>query len=156
MIEVEISGVKTYRFTSLVLDLNGTITLDGQVSEGVPERLEHLDSLIQIYILTADTLGKARELPLPGNTRLQIISPGNENAQKCEFVRQLGSDETVAVGAGANDSLMLKEAALGICVMGPEGTAVTTMQNADVLVPDINDALDLLLKKERLVATLRR
>ncbi|MBN2239637.1 MAG: HAD hydrolase family protein [Dehalococcoidales bacterium] len=155
MIEVTIPGKGKFEFRNLVLDLNGTITLDGELIEGVPERLALLDSLLDIYIVTADTLGKAKDLAVPSNTRLKIINPGNEGYQKLEFIWKLGSNETAAIGAGYNDSQMLREAALGICVVSPEGTSAETLQNCDILVPDINAALDLLIKKDRLTATLR-
>lgn len=61
----------------------------------------------------------------------------------------------VAVGNGANDARMLERAALGIAVLGPEGLALSCLQAADVVVPDILAALDLLLFPRRLVATLR-
>jgi soluble P-type ATPase len=49
----------------------------------------------------------------------------------------------------------LKEAALGIAVLGDEGLSVSAMQNADLVVKNISDALDLFLKPKRLTATLR-
>ena len=51
---------------------------------------------------------------------------------------------------------MLERAALGIAVLGPEGVAGITLQKADVVVPDIRSALELLLYPKRLIATLRR
>jgi soluble P-type ATPase len=51
---------------------------------------------------------------------------------------------------------MLKAAALGICILSPEGTAIETMLNADIVVPDIQNAFELLDKPLRLVATLRK
>ena len=51
---------------------------------------------------------------------------------------------------------MLECAALGIAIMGPEGVAGITLQKADVVVPDIRSALELLLYPKRLIATLRR
>ena len=50
---------------------------------------------------------------------------------------------------------MLQEAALGIAVLGPEGLAAEALLAADVVVASIEDALDLLLRPHRLVATLR-
>jgi len=61
----------------------------------------------------------------------------------------------VAIGNGANDAAMLQEAALGIAVLGPEGLAAEALLAADVVVASIEDALDLLLRPHRLVATLR-
>jgi len=51
---------------------------------------------------------------------------------------------------------MLKAAALGLCVMSQEGAAVETLLAADLLVPDIFAALDLLDKPLRLIASLRK
>ena len=62
----------------------------------------------------------------------------------------------IAVGQGANDARMLKEAALGICVMSQEGAAVETLLSADIVVPNIFVAFDLLDKPLRIAATLRK
>jgi soluble P-type ATPase len=50
---------------------------------------------------------------------------------------------------------MLKESRLGICVLGPEGTSSEAISNCDLVISNINAALDLLLNPERLIATLR-
>jgi len=44
---------------------------------------------------------------------------------------------------------------LGIAVLGDEGLSVSAMKNADIVVKNISDALDLFLKPKRLMATLR-
>jgi soluble P-type ATPase len=51
---------------------------------------------------------------------------------------------------------MLKAAAVGICVLSPEGAAVETLLSADLVVPDIQNAFELLDKPLRIVATLRK
>ena len=50
---------------------------------------------------------------------------------------------------------MLREAALGIAVVGGEGAAAAALREADVVVTDVLAALDLLLNPRRLMATLR-
>jgi soluble P-type ATPase len=61
------------------------------------------------------------------------------------------------MGSTSNDALMLAEAALGICVLGPEGSALACLVHVVVVVvTSITDALDLLIYPRRLVATLRR
>ena len=155
VLEVTIPGKGVYHFENLVLDLNGTITLDGVLIEGVAERLQTLGTKLRIFILTADTLGKGQELADSLGLEMKKLAPGNEHIRKREAVREAGSEQTIAFGNGANDALMLREAALGICVLGREGTSGETVRECDVLVPDINAALDLLIKPERLIATLR-
>ena len=64
--------------------------------------------------------------------------------------------KVVAVGNGANDAAMLHKASLGIAVLGGEGLALACLTAADIVVPDIGAALDLLLQPRRILATLRR
>jgi soluble P-type ATPase len=156
LIEIDVPGKGVYRFEHLVLDLNGTISLDGAVIEGVPERLELLGRLVDIVIVTADTRGKAQELGEDLRVKIHILHPGDEQEQKFRLVRQLGSAVTVSMGNGSNAASMLKESGLGICILGPEGASSETMANCDLVISDINAALDLLLKPGRLIATLRR
>lgn len=156
MIEVAIPGRRKYKFGHLVLDLNGTIALDGSILEGVPERLDLLGSLVDITIVTADTRGRAQELGKSSRVKICKVGPGDERTQKLRLVQQLGKETTVCVGNGSNDAFMLKESILGICILGPEGTSSEAMASSDLVTADINAALDLLLNPERLIATWRR
>ena len=156
MIEIVIPGRGQYKLEHLVLDLNGTIALDGEIIEGVEERLQQLSSMLSISIITADTQGNAQRLEESSQLKIHKIDTGEEGAQKLKLVQQLAGENTVSIGNGSNDVAMLKEAALGICVLGQEGAAVEAMSNSDLVVPDINTALDLLLNPRRLIASLRR
>jgi len=60
-----------------------------------------------------------------------------------------------AIGQGANDAGMLKSAAVGIAILSREGLAVTTLNAADLVLPDIISALELFDKPLRIVASLR-
>lgn len=156
MIEVTIPGRGEYKLEHLVLDLNGTIALDGDIIEGVPERLELLRELIDIVLITADTRGRAQELKQILRVKMHKVDPGDEQAQKLELVKKLGEESTVSLGNGSNDASMLKESILGVCVLGSEGASSEAFTDCDVVISDINAALDLLLKPERLIATLRK
>ena len=156
MITIEIPGHGTLKLRNLVLDLNGTIALDGQVLPGVAERLAALSANLTIHLVTADTQGQAAQSAECLGLQLFRIVPGDEASQKLDLVAQLGPARTVTIGNGANDAGMLAAAALGIAVLGPEGLAPTALQAAGVVVGRIEDALDLLLRPQRLVATLRR
>ena len=70
-------------------------------------------------------------------------------------MRDLGARRTVSVGNGRNDRMMLEEAALGIAVMHEEGAAAAALRSADLVTLTILDALDVLIKSLRLVASLR-
>ena len=156
MIEIEVPGRGTYRLKHLVLDVNGTIAVNGRLVEGMAKRVAALRDLVEVHMLTADTRGRQRVIDAQLGMRAARIAPENEAAQKASFVRDLGSEGVCAVGNGANDAEMLREARLAIAVLGQEGLAVETLNAADVVVPSVNAALDLLLHPLRLVATLRR
>jgi len=156
MIEIEIPGRDTLRLEHLVLDVNGTIAVDGQLVGGVAQRLAELHHSIEVHMLTADTRGRQQAIDAQLRIEAARIAAGNEVAQKAAFVQRLGGESVCAVGNGANDAEMLREAKLAIAVLGDEGLAVEALDGADVVVPHVNVALDLLLNPLRLVATLRR
>ncbi|MGA3094773.1 MAG: HAD hydrolase family protein [Dehalococcoidales bacterium] len=156
MIRVDIPGRGVLEMRYLALDLNGTLSVDGGLIEGVCERIDVLRERVEILIITADTHGKAQELAAILKVKMHKISAGDERTQKLKLVQQLGAENTVSIGNGANDVSMLKAAGLGICVLGNEGTSAEAMAACDVVAPDINAALDLLIKPNRLIATLRK
>ncbi len=156
MIEIDVPGWGRRRIEHLVMDYNGCLGLDGQLLPGIEDRLPQLSIRLRLHICTADTFGTVGDQTRRFESALKILGPTNQDAQKAEMVRRLGPLSCAAIGNGRNDVLMLKEAALGIAVLGPEGMAPELIEPADVLVADINAGLDLLLAPKRLVATLRR
>ncbi len=154
MLTVEIPGRAPLTLNHLVLDYNGTIAEDGIVIRGIAERLEELKNLLSICVITADTHGTAAKhcegLPLEVLTYPTV----EVGTIKAEQVKAL-SGGVVCIGNGYNDILMSDAADLSIAVIGKEGCCGALLQHADVVVTDILDALDLLLKQGRLRATLR-
>jgi len=155
MIEVNIPGHATLRLNHLALDYNGTLACDGALIEGVRKRLTVLAERLAVHVVTADTFGKAAEALDGIPCRLTILPAGGQDLAKLRYVAHLGRRMTACVGNGRNDRLMLRAAALGIAVVGPECAAAGALAAADIVAPDILSALDLLLNPLRLVATLR-
>lgn len=156
MISLEIPGRGTLQIKHLVLDVNGTLALDGQVISGVPSALNSLRQDVDLHLLTADTHGKQSEIDQILGTEASRVTSGQEAEQKAAYVEHLGAEHTAALGQGANDRLMLAQAALGVCLISPEGTALSTLQAADLTCGDILTALNLFLHPTRLIASLRR
>jgi soluble P-type ATPase len=155
MLELHIPGFKDLNLEHLVLDYNGTLACDGRPLDGVQERVEALAAHLTIHILTADTFGTVQDQAAGWPCRVEVIPRNQEAEAKVGYIQSLGAGQTVAVGNGRNDWLMLKDAALGIVVMQTEGTALQALSAADLVVPGILEALDLLLHRRRLKATLR-
>ncbi|GAW92060.1 HAD family hydrolase [Calderihabitans maritimus] len=156
MLRINIPGRKDIILKYLVLDMNGTIAIEGHISEETISQINTLAEKLEVFVLTADTFGKAREACSSINAKLVIMDPARPGGQtKAEFVEKLGAEFTAALGNGYNDRLMLKKAALGILVLEEEGCSAHSLLAADVVVRNIRDGLNLLLKPKRLVATLR-
>jgi len=156
MIELNIPGRSPLRLEHLVTDVNGTLALDGALIDGLVKRIATVRDRLIVHLLTADTHGSQAFIDQQLGLTADRLTPGSEAEQKCRYVEDLGANCVVAIGQGANDSLMLKAAALGICVLSPEGAAPETLLAADMIVPNIVAAFDLLDKPLRIVATLRK
>ena len=156
MIELEIPGRGQVCIQHIVSDVNGTLAIDGQLIDGLAKRIASLRDRVTVHLLTADTHKHQAAIDAQLGLQAVRVQPGNEAAQKEDFVRKLGTETVAAIGQGANDALMLKAAGLGICVLSKEGVAIETLQAADLLMPDILSALELFDKPLRIVASLRK
>lgn len=155
MLKITIPGMEEIRLDHLLLDYNGTLACDGQIKAGVLERLEKLSQSLNIHVITADTFGSVQEQCDAFFIHIHIIGKEAQDRAKLEYLKQLDPQHTVAVGNGRNDALILQEARLGFALLQEEGCATQSLLTSDVLFQSINDALDVLLNANRLVATLR-
>jgi P-type E1-E2 ATPase len=155
LIELNIPNRGTIQLNHLVCDVNGTLAVDGRLIDGVSRKLTILRDRLQIHLLTADTHGQQKVIDAQLGMTAVRIPGGDESGAKADYIRELGPEQVVAVGQGANDAGMLKEAAIGIAIFSMEGLSAEALHAADVFVTDIHSAFDLLEKPIRLVATLR-
>lgn len=154
MIQIDIPGRDTITIEHLVLDYNGTIAEDGNLIEGVAERLIQLKDFVEVHVLTADTYGTVRSQCEHLGVHVETFPRPAAAECKLEIVKNLGS-HIMCIGNGYNDVLMFGPAELSVAVIEKEGTYARLVTHADVLTTSINDALDLILKPKRLKATLR-
>jgi P-type E1-E2 ATPase len=156
MIELNIPGRGRLQLEHLVCDVNGTLALDGTLPVGMVRTLHALKDRLMIHIVSADTLGNLQSIERQLKINAIRINPLEEAEQKAAYVRELGVEQVAAIGQGANDAQMLKEAAIGICVLSLEGTAIETLMSADLVMPGIFEALELFDKPLRMVSSLRK
>lgn len=155
MIEINIPGYKNLRIKNIVFDYNGTLAVDGIPLAKSIEHLKNLNKKVNVYVLTADTFGTSKKY-LPDEISLKIIGQNDQQFKKRDFVQSLGANETIAVGNGLNDILMVKIAVLGVAILDKEGCANQTLKNADLIYKNIIDFLESLENKKRIIATLRK
>ncbi len=155
MITVDIPGYRQLNLSRLVLDYNGTLAVDGNLVAGAGSLLTRLSGDMDIHVITADTFGQVRRGMVGIPCFVSVLPPGNQDQAKLDYITRLGAGQTVCMGNGRNDRLMLKAAGLGVAVILEEGAAAETLIAADVVCKTIIDALELLLEPLRLIATLR-
>jgi soluble P-type ATPase len=154
MLALNIPGRGQFNLRHLVLDFNGTIAFNGELIPGVAERIMLLSKDVEIHVITADTNGTvARQCSgLPIN--VSVLQSDDHIAEKGDFVTNI--DGVICLGNGANDEAMFEAADLAIAITGREGCATSTLLKSDLMIENINDALDLLLNPKRMIATLRK
>ncbi len=152
MIRIEIPQRGIIELQHAVFDINGTLAIDGMPIPGAADRLKALSELLSVHALTAGTHGNIAELERTLGFPLHIIATGED---KLRYVEQLGPASVIAFGNGMNDVGMLRLAAIGVAILAGEGLAIGALQAADVLALGPVDAIDLVLKPKRLIATLR-
>lgn len=157
-IEVKIPWGEKYKIHHVVFDLNGTLANDGEIAGSTLERLEALGEQVKIYIITADTHNTAEELKekIGDFAEVVVLKSDEHDLEKAIFVRSLGYRETITLGNGANDLKMVKEGILSFGVMEGEGMYAPLIGAVDILVHNIDHAMDMLLNPLRIVATIRK
>ncbi len=155
MLELDIQGFGVIKLEYLISDFTGTLSLDGRLLPGVKEKISAVSKFLEIYVLTADAFGTAKDQLTGIPCKIQTVTGHELDKQKELFVKQLGAEKVVAIGNGMNDAKMLKASRLGIAVAGREGCCVASLLAADVCVVNVNYGLDLLLNPKRLQATLQ-
>ncbi len=156
MIPLAIPGWKDLDITQCMFDFNGTLALDGRISNEVEEGLVSLAETAKVSILTADIHGTVTKelahLPL----EIVIVSGPDEAAAKQRVLLESGADNTIFIGNGANDLRAMELAALSIAVISSEGCNSEALKASDIVVTSPIDALGLLLNPSRIIATMRR
>jgi soluble P-type ATPase len=82
MLRIDVPGRESLALEHVVLDLNGTLALDGVFVEGVLTRLERLQRQLAVWVVTADTRGEAQALVQDLEVNLHKVDRGDEAAQK--------------------------------------------------------------------------
>ena len=152
---VDIPDFGTFNIDHLVCDFNGTLAVDGELLPGVAEALNALAESMQVHVVTADTFGSAQRALKGIDCRIHLLRKDDQRHAKLAYLFVLGPQRTICIGNGRNDEDMVRAAAVGIAVINAEGASGETLAAADVVCNSIGDALALLTRPKRLLATLR-
>jgi soluble P-type ATPase len=152
--QTSLPRIDNVELNTLILDLNGTISVNGKLIDGVREKLTKLKEIgFSIYVFSGDVRGTARDLCISIGIELKICK---SHTEKEEDILALSPDSTVAIGNGRIDIGMFRHAKLSIATLQAEGIHPAILPHVDILMTNINEAFDLLLDQETLDATLKQ
>ncbi|MCJ7747592.1 MAG: hypothetical protein MUP27_07590 [Desulfobacterales bacterium] len=154
MIIIERPGQGNLEIEFVLIDFEGTVASDRRVHPKAKDKINLLSKRTKIYILAKGEKEGVEESLRRVKAEIFWLPEGDFSRRKLDLLRQLGATRTVAIGNGVDDAPMIEEAGLGICIISKEGTSAEAMKRADVVVSNILDALDFLLKPLRQKATL--
>lgn len=150
----ELTDGERLEIKTIVLDLNGTLSVHGQVPVGVDQQLKQLQSLgFRVVLLSGDVRGTAKGIAEQLGIELMFA----KNAQEKETaILTLEPNTCASIGNARIDIGTFKHARLSILTLQAEGIHADTIHYADIIVPSIQDALGLFLDPSALIATLRQ
>ena len=150
----DIPGQGQYDIQTLILDLNGTLSVGGVVPDGVKERLGTLKAKgFRVLFFTGNTRNDADELA--NDLGIEWMLAKNADEKKA-LAEKLNPETCASIGNGLIDLELMKTVKLSILTLQAEGVHVQTLLISDIVVPSIIDALDLFIDEQRLIATLRK
>jgi soluble P-type ATPase len=152
--DYEIPGIGKLTVKTIILDLNGTLSVGGTVPDGVKPRLEKLKEMgFSIVFFTGNTRDDADDLAKELGIEWRLAKTAED---KRNLALELEPETCASIGNGRIDLELMKTVKLGIVTLQAEGVHVETLQACDIIIPTINDALDLFIDGPRLIATLRK
>lgn len=154
MILLQRPGREPLEIESLLIDFEGTLAIDRRVHPKTKDKLSLLSKRLKIYVLSKEPKEIVETALRKVKAELVCVREGESSQEKMTWLQRLGPERTVAIGQGWDDVEMIEQSAFGICVLGKEGTAAKAIEKADLVVTNILDALDFLLKPLRQRATL--
>ncbi len=102
-----IPGFGKLNIRHLVSDFTGTLSIDGCLLPGVQDMLAEVERILDVHVLTADTFRKAHAELKGVECSLTILSGADIDRQKERYIQDLGPEQVIAIGNGANDRLIL-------------------------------------------------
>lgn len=106
----------------------------------------------KLYLFTGDQRGTASQQAAELGIELMFAKTTAEKAacaKKCNF------ETTVAIGNARIDIGTFENAKIKIATLQKEGIHAAIIKHVDIIIPSINDALDLLINPDSFNATMR-
>lgn len=156
MILLQRPGQPNIEIECLLIDYEGSLAIDGRVHPKVKDKINLLSKRLKIYIFVKGEKEKVEERLRNVKANIVFLQEGQATVAKLELLKKVGPERTVAIGNGVDDVSLLEEAIFSIGVIGKEGASGEALKKADLVVTDVINGLDFLLKPLRQKTTLGR
>lgn len=138
---------------TILLDLNGTLSVRGKLVKGVKKRLKKLEKLgYRIILLTGNQRNNVDKLVK--NLGIDFAVCNNAEEKEKEIL-SLEPETCATIGNARIDIGTFKHAKISVLAIEGEGIHVETIPFCDIIVKSVNDALDLFIDKDSLIATMK-
>lgn len=154
MILLQRPGQPNIEIECLLIDYEGSLAIDGRVHPKAKDKINLLSKRVKIYILVKGEKEKVEERLKNVKAEVLFLQEGQATLAKLELLKRVGSERTVAIGNGMDDVPLFEKAGFSIGVIGKEGASGEALKKADLVVTDVLNGLDFLLRPLRQKATL--
>ena len=150
---IEIPRGETIEINTIVLDLNGTLSVNGIVLNETKALIEKLKKLrYRIVLISGDIRGNAKQI----SEELKIeLFLGTTSIDKAKQMKQFNKENTASIGNARIDIGTFENSKLSIATLQSEGIHTGILKYVDIVVPSIEDALKLFINTKSLAGTLR-
>lgn len=150
---IEIPRGETIEINTIVLDLNGTLSVNGVVLNETKALIEKLKKLkYRIVLISGDIRGNAKQI----SEELKIeLFLGTTSIDKAKQMKQFNKETTASIGNARIDIGTFENSKLSISTLQSEGIHTGILKYVDIVVPSIEDALKLFINTKSLAGTLR-
>lgn len=143
-----------WELDTIVIDLNGTLSVKGKIPYGVWWRIRRLRRMgFEILLLTGNQRHNAAFIA--HHLGMTFVEAHNAK-EKGKAMRHLPSKNIVAIGNARIDIETFKNAKISIATLQDEGIHPEILKYVDILVPSINAALDVLIDPDTFAATMKK
>ncbi len=144
---------ETIEINTIVLDLNGTLTVKGKLEDSTIELIKQLQNKgFRLVLISGDIRGTAKSIAYELGIELFL---GASSDKKAAQMQQFDKNKTAAIGNARIDIGTFENAILSIATLQAEGIHTGILKHVDLIVPSIDNALQLFLDKKSLEGTLR-
>ena len=149
-----VPGVGEISINSIILDLNGTLSVGGVVSTRTKELISEITAKgIEVVLFTGDQRGTANKICLELGITLQKCENSKEKALAS---KKFNKATTAAIGNARIDIGTFKNSIISVATLQGEGIHTGILKYVDVIVPSIENALELFLDTDSFSSTMRR